>query len=415
MMRSDFTHTSLFTDTTNLIERAGAAALVLLFLTATLATTGLAQPEPERLSPAAQAEAQTEAQTEAQNARNARRLREPAGAVYTMTNAVAGNEVLVLLRDADGYLTYPAHFRTGGNGTGGGLGNQGGLVLTQNHRWLLAVNAGSHSISVFEVLPFGLRLAETRPSGGLRPVSIAVHDSRLVYVLNAGSDSISGFRLNCDSTLTPLPITAKPLSGAGTQPAQISFDAHGDLLFVTEKATNKITVFDVDADGYATPRKSVNSAGQTPFGFALGFREQLFVSEAFGGAANASALTSYQVQADRELRVISRSVDTNQTAACWVALTPDGRFAYVTNTGSDTISSYRVSFNGRLELIDAVATNTGDGPIDFAFSADGRYLYVVNRNGGSVGAFRLTPQGRLVPIHGGVDGLPTSLNGLAAR
>jgi 6-phosphogluconolactonase (cycloisomerase 2 family) len=368
---------------------------------------GLAQ-EPDR-------RAESDVTQDEQLDRRGNRFREPAGAVYVMTNATTGNEVLVFLRDVNGYLTYPLAWPTGGQGTGGSLGNQGGLVLTRNHGWLLAVNAGSDSITVFEVQPFGLRFIETRPSGGTRPVSIAEHDSELVYVLNQGSDSISGFKLGADGKLTPLPVPAKPLSGANTNPAQIKFDAHGDLLLVTEKNTNLITVFDVDADGYATFRKSVVSAGQTPFGFVSGFRDQIFVSEATGGAADAGALTSYELRDDAELRVVSRSVGADQTATCWVALTPDGRHAFVTNTGSDTISSYRVNFHGGLELLEPIAAHTGDGPIDLTFSSDGRYLYVLNRAGGSIGAYRLNPNGRLIPIHGGVDGLPTSINGVVTR
>jgi 6-phosphogluconolactonase (cycloisomerase 2 family) len=182
-----------------------------------------------------------------------------------------------------------------------------------------------------------------------------------------------------------------------------------------EKATNRISVYEVDASGMATNRKTVNSAGQTPFGFTFGFRNQLFVSEAFGGAAGASALSSYVLENDNALRVIRRSVGTEQTAACWVVLSPDGRFAYVTNTGSDTISSFSVSFEGRLTLNDVIAANTGDGPIDLAISSDGRFLYVIYRTSGSIGAFRLMPNGRISPIHGGADGLPTSINGVVAR
>ena len=37
----------------------------------------------------------------------------------------------------------------------------------------------------------------------------------------------------------------RPLSGAGTDPAQIAFTPHGDALVVTEKATNKIVTFEV--------------------------------------------------------------------------------------------------------------------------------------------------------------------------
>lgn len=342
------------------------------------------------------------------------RLREPAGAVYVMSNAVAGNEIHVFLRDGNGYLTAAGWYSTGGIGTGGGLGNQGGLVMSADQRWLLAVNAGSNSIAVFEIQPFGLRHRGTVPSGGMRPVSLTIHDSELVYALNAGSDSIAGFELNDQGALTMVANSVQQLSGANTQPAQISFDAHGDLLLVTERATNLISVFEVD-DHIAGNRKSVAAAGVTPFGFAWGFRNQIFVSEAFGGAANGGALTSYRLEADNALNVISRSVGTQQTATCWAVLSPDGRFAYTTNTGSDTISSYRVNFNGSLELAEPIAANTGDGPIDLAISSDGRFLYVNNRNGGAIGAYRLNPNGRLSPIHGGADQLPTSINGMAAR
>lgn len=355
------------------------------------------------------------AETENQTLAQFRGLREPAGAVYAMTNATSGNEIIVLLRDLNGYLNYPVHFPTGGNGTGGGLGNQGGVILSESHRWLLAVNAGSNSISVFEIKPFGLRFVGVSPSGGVRPVSLTIHDDELVYVVHDTSDNIVGFKMNSAGALTMIPGSVQPLSSSGTSPAQISFDRHGELLLVTEKATNRLSVFEVDRDGVASQRKTVNSAGQTPFGFAFGFRDQLFVSEAFGGAREASALTSYEIEDDNTLRVISRSVRTQQTAACWVVLSPDGRYAYVTNTGSDTITSYRVSCEGHLTRLQTIAANTGDGPIDLGISADGRFLYVTNRAGGSIGAYRLNPNGRLTPIHGGIDELPTSINGLVAR
>ena len=64
----------------------------------------------------------------------------------------------------------------------------------------------------------------------------------------------------------------------------------------------------------------------------------MFVSEAFGGAPNLSATSSYKLDSDGQLTTISASVGTNQTANCWVVVTPNGQFAYVTNTGSGSIS-----------------------------------------------------------------------------
>ena len=119
-----------------------------------------------------------------------------------MSNAAAGNAVLTFFRLPDGRLVPAGSTPTGGHGSGSGLGNQGGLVLTQNERWLLAVNAGSDTVTVFEVGHLGLRRRDVQPSGGSQPISIATHRN-LVYVLNALSDSIAGFRLTKHGTLEP--------------------------------------------------------------------------------------------------------------------------------------------------------------------------------------------------------------------
>src|SRR5438128_3161739 len=109
------------------------------------------------------------------------------GGVYIASNEATGNRILQFLRDENGALTAGGSFQTGGLGTGTGLGNQGGVVLTDNGQWLLVVNAGSDDISVFAVdsEAGSLRLADRKASGGRRPISIASKGG-LVYVLNAG-------------------------------------------------------------------------------------------------------------------------------------------------------------------------------------------------------------------------------------
>ena len=133
------------------------------------------------------------------------------GAVYTASNSASGNMVIVFDRLANGALVPAFNVPTGGLGTGSGLGNQGGLTLSRNERWLLVVNAGSDTVSVFEVRQNGLALRDVEPSGGAQPISVAEHHG-LVYVLNAGGDNISGFTLGTDGTLSPLIGSARPLS-----------------------------------------------------------------------------------------------------------------------------------------------------------------------------------------------------------
>jgi hypothetical protein len=72
-----------------------------------------------------------------------------AGTLYTLSNAASGNEVLAYDRSADGSLSFQRSYSTGGLGSGAGLGSQSSVILSKNHQWLFAVNAGSNEISVF--------------------------------------------------------------------------------------------------------------------------------------------------------------------------------------------------------------------------------------------------------------------------
>src|SRR5688572_24174737 len=257
--------------------------------------------------------------------------------VYTMSNAAAANELLAFKQTDNGSLVPLASYPTGGRGSGGGLGNQGAVVSDGEH--IFVVNAGSDDLSVFGTKGRGLRLVDTIASGGLRPISVTVHHD-LVYVLNAGSDSIAGFKLAKNGRLRVLPGSEQPLSGAGTDPAQIQFSADGDTVIVTEKATNNIVLYSLGHRGVPEARSVVPSVGQTPFGFALAKGRLVIVSEAAGGATNASSVSSYWLGRDGDLRVIDATDPTLQSAACWVVVTRDGQFAYVTNTGSHSVSGF---------------------------------------------------------------------------
>ncbi len=334
------------------------------------------------------------------------------GTVYTLTNSPAGNAVKVFHRSGDGSLRSGGEFATGGTGTGGGLGNQGAVVL--DGRRLFAVNPGSDSISAFKVKHGALQLVGTVASGGDQPISVTV-DNGLLYVLNAGgAGNISGFKLSHRGELSALAGSTRPLSGGATGPAQVSFDPEGELLVVTEKNTNLIDIYEVDRRGRADGPTSHSSSGATPFGFAFDERDHLIVSEAFGGAAGLSAVSSYEVD-DSDIEPITVSAATTQTAACWIVVTENGRFAYTTNTGSGSISGYRVSRSGRLTLLDADGRTgvTGPGPIDMALSQSSRYLYSLNAGDRTISGFRVNADGSLSPI-GGAAGLPGGATGLAA-
>ncbi len=233
-----------------------------------------------------------------------------AGAVYTITNAISGNQVLIFKRAADGSLTSAGAVATGGNGNGPviGLHSQGSVMLSQDNRWLFVVNAGSNSISSFSVSPSGLTLADTKPSGGSLPVSLAVHGN-LLYVLDQGSDNILGFSVGVRGQLTSIPGSARALSHTGAAAAEIAFSPDGRTLVVTQKNTQTIDTFEISDDGAAGPAKAHPSNGAVPYGFAFDNLGRSYVTEAGPAAAS-----SYAVGRDGSLTSISASVPTDGNA-----------------------------------------------------------------------------------------------------
>jgi len=326
--------------------------------------------------------------------------------------------VLAFHRNADGRLQRAGTFPTGGRGSSDGLGSQGALVLSADGELLFAVDAGSNEISSFAVHGTRLRQVGHLSSGGERPISLTVQND-LLYVLNAGGDgNITGFSVSDEGALLPLEGSTRPLSGKAVQPAQVQFTPDGERLIVTEKGTNQIDIYEVNDDGRTDGPDVKPSSGETPFGFEFGRRGVLVVSEAFGGAPGAGAVSSYRLNDAADLAVVSPSAPDFQAAPCWVAITADGRTAFITNTGNGTISAYHINRDGSLELLNnnGVAASTGEGsmPIDMALSRRSRFLYALDSGTGAISAFRVLPAGGLDQLRG-VSRLPPHAVGLAAR
>jgi 6-phosphogluconolactonase len=347
------------------------------------------------------------------------------GVVYSASNSSGGNEVLAFQRAPDGQLTFVQSFPTGGMGNDvalGGLGNQGGIVLGSNGHWLFVVNPGSNDVSVFMVKQNGsLVLTDTEPSNGVLPTSVTV-SGNLVYILNAEDPgSIAGFTLDNTGDLTPIAGSVQPLSGMPvTMGAQIQFTPDGSTLVVTEKATNLIDTYLVDGSGVASAPIVNASAGETPFGFDFSREGHLIVSEAFGGAVDASAVSSYSVDSSGNVNVITPSEPTTETAACWIVVTRSGKFTYTTNTGSGTVSGFRINrATGQLTPLDAdgVTAETGADsfPIDEALSRDSNYLYVLNSGLQEILGYRINPYNGSLEQVTQIGDLPEAAFGLAAR
>ena len=338
------------------------------------------------------------------------------GHVYVDDNTAGANTIGAFDRHADGTLTPEAGspFAAGGAGTGAGLASQGALQISADGRYLIAVDAGSNQISVLQIKPDGalsLVPGGVVSSGGVLPVSVAVHDD-LVYFANAGTggSNFTGFRLSFLGHLQPVVGSTVALAD-GTQPGDVLFNGTGSKLAGTLVGTSQIDSFTVGFGGRLTaaPGSPFPAQGLGPFGseFRPTNPSQLFVSNAHNGTG-LGTISAFSDSANGTLSSIGSSPFADlQTAPCWVEITHDGRFLFTVNTGSGEISRYSIAPGGALTLLGStpVGATGGVGAVDARLSPDGRYLYVDESRIGAVGAFAVTG-GNLTELPSSPTSLP---------
>ncbi|ROS31111.1 hypothetical protein [Cellulomonas sp. PhB150] len=332
--------------------------------------------------------------------------------VYVPTNDPGGNAVRVYDRADDGSLhaagSYPTH------GSGGALdgavvdrlASQGSTVLDRGAGLLYVVNAGSDSLSVFAVDGDRLRLRDVVPTRGEFPVSVAVHDAR-VYVLNArDGGSVQGFA-RIGSHLVAVPSWHRDLGLDPTvapefthTPGQVAFGPDGRTLLVTTKAAaNSIDVFTFGPFGRPSHAPTVTSLpGAVPFAIELDARDHVVVAEASGNVA------TFALGAHGTLAAIDVQ-PTAQAATCWIVASGDQLWA--SNAGSATLSGFDVARSGTLTATGRTATNPGT--VDATVSSDGRWLDVQTGALGTVDTFRIGAGGALTPV--GTVTVPGTIGG----
>jgi 6-phosphogluconolactonase (cycloisomerase 2 family) len=344
------------------------------------------------------------------------------GAVFVMNNSASRNQIISFTRAADGSLQKAGTFATGGRGSGGvtdPLESQGSLTLSQDRSLLFAVNAGSGEISVFRVNGSNLALVDRKATGGSEPNAVAQHGN-LLYVLNVGgSSNVIGFALHAGGQIRPIPNSIRFLTTNNSEGASLAFSPDGRFLLVSERATNNIDVFSVRPDG--TLASIVVNSDVAPGTFALTFAPNgaALVSETGpAGASNASTVSSYSVLANGTLSAITTGVPTLGNANCWNAVTPNGRWAYVSNAGTSTIAGFSIDASGGLTPVGPTVVGVnppGSGNLDIAVSSDSKFLYSLNSGNGTIGVFGIQEDGTLLNV-GEVEAIAAQagFNGIAA-
>ena len=378
------------------------------------------------------------------------------GGVFAMSNQLDGNTVVAYERAEDGTLTLVGEFETGGLG-GDFDGDEGldplisaySLINTPDNDYLMAVNAGSNTISVLAINDdMSLEVVDEEDTGGVGPNSIAFSDG-VVYVTNIDSDgefegepdqegSINSFTFE-DGDLTVIEGSLRELEN---RPSAVRVTADGEYLAITSinagsaalasGSNDSIVVFGLDEDGVpgeaptagATSTLPDNAEGRnlpSAIGFEVVDRSNgtfAIVTEArefqSDGAPPAfpeletGSVSVYQIGEGGTLNASQLDLLAGQTStvgqrtACWIVMSPDGEYFWVANALDASITSYRFTDDtGNIEIVDelaaigtqptspdpAVAFATTDGWIDLDISDDGRYIYQLFGLAGTVGVY----------------------------
>jgi len=341
-----------------------------------------------------------------------------AGGVFVMSNIQEANTIVAYSRAADGTLTAVGEYPTGGQG-GDFDGPEGldplisayALINTPDNEYLMAVNAGSDTITVMQINDdMSLTVTDTIGSNGTGPNSLA-YNNGIVYVTNIDADgefggepdqegSIYGYTFS-DGDLTAIPGSLRELDN---RPSAVRFSPDGSTLLVTSINSgsnqlasadqNSIVAFTLDENGVASETitggatstlqgNAENRNLPSAIGFEVVDRSNgtfAVVTEAreftaAGDPPNFPGLQSgsvsvYQVGDDGSLTGSQLDLVAGQSAtrgegqltSCWIVFSPDGEYFYVSNAIDATISSFRFTdASGNIELINEVAA-VGTGP-----------------------------------------------------
>jgi 6-phosphogluconolactonase len=357
------------------------------------------------------------------------------GAAYSETNSTP-NQLIVYDRFANGQLKESERVATGGSGghrpepgCPGAcpiLDTQGEVILAKNGKLVFAVNAGSNTISSFRDTGRGLKLVDVEGSNGSFPNSLTVHGN-VLYVLNSESSTIAGFRFSPNGDIRPIPDSVRPLSAPspdGLKPRQIGFDNTGRVLVVTLLVPSSIDTFLVDRHGRPGSATPHPSSKPLPFGFAFDPRNHLVMSQVTQDPA--LLLDGTTATYDVNTRTGNVTVIDEKTSAgvapCWVVVTKDGRYSFVVNAGGGkppSIARYSLAPSGMLTLL---GTTPPNGPefarTDESLSRDSRYLYVLNPGlfgPSKIDEYRVENNGNLTLIGNTTPTADPGQTGLIAR
>ncbi len=283
----------------------------------------------------------------------------------------------------------------------GGPDNPSFLAFARTRPVLYAVHGDREEASAFRIGTDGLLTPlNTAPTGGRNPVHlVTTPGDRFLVVANHVTSTLAVLRLDPGTgalgeiaDLLPLPGDPGPhrVEQPFAKPHAVTFDAADDLLLVPDKGLDRIFAVRVREDGRlreaAPPVVAREGSGPRHLAVSPDGRVAWVLNELD------STILACRI-ADRSLTPFQVTPSLPDDAvgfsrAAEIAASADGRFVYASNRGHDSIGCFAADpATGRLRPVGWVSAG-GRTPRFFAIAPDTGRLFVASEDDDVITAFR---------------------------
>jgi 6-phosphogluconolactonase len=236
--------------------------------------------------------------------------------------------------------------------------------------------------------------------------------TKYLYVNNnAPANTISGFRVNSDGSLTLLP--GFPLADGGqggespVEGVTAKIRVSGSYLYLANLTSGDISAFQIRADGSLAPVAGQPfSTGSALYALTLAMHPSgkfLVCGNSTPGGSSPNDLSVFSVNSDGTLSPVPGSPFVASSPPYSTAFTPDGKFLFAGGNLGTTISVYRFNpITGALsEVSGSPFDSGGSDPLGYSVSSDGQRLFSALFSTHQIGVYDIDPStGALAAIFG---------------
>jgi len=292
------------------------------------------------------------------------------------------------------------------------LGNPSFLDIDETRRHIYAVNemkefGGAYGGGLTDILfdeEMNMTVAASFETGGTDPCHVAVSpDGRHVAAANFGDGKVTVFELDESGSILPERTvfahaghSVDPHRQGGPHAHSILFSPDGLQLFVPDLGLDMLKAYRVTDTGILP-----DPGGDIPLSSGSGPRagewsadgQNLYVIHELDSSITQLHRENGRLTAASRVSAIPEGC-TGPNDCADLHLTPDGKYLYASNRGSNTLAIFRVGEDGSLAPAGTVPCG-GKTPRNFAIDPSGRWLLIGNQDSDRITVFAIEQDGQL--------------------